>query len=125
MIEAPFCGLPFLTEPGKVMTPRPTTEALVETAAARIGDRPALVADVGPGCGAGAIALAQLRAERPQLAGEPPEAIFAEGDGLGPYRRLVEACRRALRPEGFLAIQLHGRVVTSTAAELAALTLAA
>jgi release factor glutamine methyltransferase len=186
VIEAPFCGLPLLTEPGKVMTPRSTTEALVDTAAARIGDRPALVADVGTGCGAVAVALAararhaqiwatdtsadavrvaranvsrhglgervsvvhadlldgvpasldvvvanlpylpaHLRGERPELAGEPPDAVFAEGDGLGPYRRLVEACRRALRPDGLLAIQLHGQVVTSGAAELGALTLAA
>jgi release factor glutamine methyltransferase len=66
-----------------------------------------------------------LRPERPELEGEPPDAVFAPGDGLGPYRRLVDACRSALRPDGLLAIQLHGRVLTSTAADLGALTLAA
>ena len=33
MTEAPFCGLRLLVEPGKVITPRPTTEALVRVTA--------------------------------------------------------------------------------------------
>jgi release factor glutamine methyltransferase len=184
--EIPFCGLRLLAEPGKVMTPRPATEALVEAAVERIGDRPALVADVGTGSGAVAVAIAsraphariwatdtscaavrlaranvcrhglgdrvsvlhgdmltgvpegldlvvanlpyladRLRDQRPELAGEPPGAVFSRGDGLGPYRRLVDACGRALRPDGFLAIQLHGRVVGTDASELGALELAA
>ena len=36
MTEVPFCGLRLLTEPGQVMTPRATTEALVEAAVERI-----------------------------------------------------------------------------------------
>jgi release factor glutamine methyltransferase len=185
-MEIEFCGLRLLTEPGRVMTPRPTTEALVETAVEWIGDRPAFVADVGTGSGAIAVAIAaqtpnvrvwatdtscaavrlaranacrtgvgdrvsvvrgdllegvptpldvvvanlpylpeRLRAERPELAGEPPEAVFAAGDGLGHYRRLFDACASALRPEGLLAIQLHGRVVVSEAAELGVVALAA
>jgi release factor glutamine methyltransferase len=44
------------------------------------------------------------------LAGEPEAAVFAEGDGLGPYRRLLEASERKLRPGGAVAIQLHKRV---------------
>jgi release factor glutamine methyltransferase len=184
--EAPFCGLRLLVEPGKVMTPRPTTEALVEAAVERIAGRAALVADVGTGSGAVALAIASrapearvwatdtsasavrlaranvcrqglgdrvsvvhgdlldgspmgldlvvanlpylasdLRAERPELAGEPPAAVFAAGDGLGPYRRLVEACQNVLRPDGYLAIQLHGKVVGTHASELTTLTLAA
>ena len=56
---AVFCGLEFETAPGVVMTPRRTSEALVETAVARIRDRPtARIADVGTGSGAIAIALA-------------------------------------------------------------------
>jgi hypothetical protein len=51
--------------------------------------------------------------------------VFAAGDGLGPYRRLVQACQSALRPDGFLAIQLHGQVIGMHASELSALTLAA
>src|SRR5919108_1685701 len=34
----------------------------------------------------------------PELAGEPPEAVFAPGDGLGPYRRLLAASRERLGP---------------------------
>lgn len=186
MTEVPFCGLRLLTEPGQVMTPRPTTEALVEAAVERIAGRAALVADVGTGSGAVAVAIASrapqarvwatdtsasavrlaranvcrhglgdrvsvvhgdlldgspagldlvvanlpylaagLQAERPELAEEPPEAVFASGDGLGPYRRLVQACESALQPDGFLAIQFHGQVVGTHASELRTLTLAA
>jgi len=53
-----FHGLTFLTDPGRVFTPRPATEKLVDAALARIGDRPARVADVGTGSGAIAITLA-------------------------------------------------------------------
>jgi HemK-like putative methylase len=67
----------------------------------------------------------RLRAERPELAGEPVEACFAPGDGLGHYRRLLDACRRALRPDGAVAIQLHRRVIVTEADELTALRLAA
>jgi release factor glutamine methyltransferase len=184
--EVPFCGLRLLADPGKVMTPRLTTQALVDAAVARIGERAALVADVGTGSGAVAVAVAanaprarvwatdtslqavrlaranvcrhglgdrvdvlhgdlldgvpanldlvaanlpylaeRLQPHRPELAGEPPEAVFAPGDGLGLYRRLVDACRTKLRPDGLLAIQLHGRVLVGEAAELDRLQLAA
>lgn len=56
-----FHGLLFRTDPGHVFTPRPTSERLVDAALARIGGRPARVADVGTGAGAVAITLA-LRA---------------------------------------------------------------
>jgi release factor glutamine methyltransferase len=56
-----FHGLTFISDPGRVFTPRPTTEALVDAALARIGDSPARVADIGTGSGAIAITLA-LRA---------------------------------------------------------------
>jgi release factor glutamine methyltransferase len=58
MYTAPFCGLTLLADTGRVMTPRPATEELVERALAGIGDRPARVADVGTGSGAMAVALA-------------------------------------------------------------------
>ena len=186
MTEVPFCGLRLLADPGKVMTPRPATEALVDVALERIGSRPTLVADVGTGSGAVAVALASrapnarvwatdtslasvrlaranvcrnglgervsvlrgdlldgvprdldlivanlpylaesLRPDRPELADEPPEAVFTAGDGLDPYRRLLEASRTALRRDGLLAIQLHGRVVTCEAGALDRLELAA
>jgi release factor glutamine methyltransferase len=50
----------------------------------------------------------------PELANEPPEAVFAPGDGLGPYRRLIAASRRRMNDEGTLIIQFHGDVLTAT-----------
>jgi release factor glutamine methyltransferase len=61
-----FHGLTFISDPGRVFTPRPTTEALVDAALARLGDRPARVADIGTGSGAIAITLA-LRAPRVEV----------------------------------------------------------
>lgn len=56
----PFHGLDLLTAPGRVMTPRPATERLVDRALERIGDRSVRVADVGTGSGAIAVALGLL-----------------------------------------------------------------
>lgn len=56
-----FYGLTFLTDPGRVFSPRPTTEQLVDAALERIGTMPGRVADIGTGSGAVAITLA-LRA---------------------------------------------------------------
>jgi release factor glutamine methyltransferase len=53
-----FHGLTFLTDPGRVFSPRPATEKLVDAALERIGDGPARIADVGTGSGAIAITLA-------------------------------------------------------------------
>jgi release factor glutamine methyltransferase len=64
--QASFYGLPLLSSPGRVMTPRPATERLVAEAAACIGDRPARVADVGTGSGAIAVSLA-LAAQRAEI----------------------------------------------------------
>jgi release factor glutamine methyltransferase len=45
----------------------------------------------------------------PRYADEPPEAIYAPGDGLDPYRRLLNACRegRLVTPGGRVVIQYH------------------
>jgi release factor glutamine methyltransferase len=59
-----FHGFTFVTEPGRVFSPRATTEKLVDAALARLGDAPARVADVGTGSGVVAVTLA-LRA--PQI----------------------------------------------------------
>jgi len=64
--ETRFHGLTFLTDPGRVFTPRATTERLVDAALARVGDEPARVADVGTGSGAVAITLA-LRSPRVEV----------------------------------------------------------
>ena len=53
-----FHGLTFLTDPGRVFSPRPATERLVDAALDRIGDGPARIADIGTGSGAIAITLA-------------------------------------------------------------------
>jgi release factor glutamine methyltransferase len=58
--EAIFWALPLMTAPGRVMTPRQATEALVAAAAERIRGRRARVADVGTGSGAIAVSLARL-----------------------------------------------------------------
>ncbi len=61
-----FHGLVFDTDPGRVFTPRATSERLVNAALARIGAGPARVADVGTGSGIIAITLA-LRAPQIEL----------------------------------------------------------
>jgi release factor glutamine methyltransferase len=63
-MQTKFHGLTFVTEPGRVFSPRATTEKLVDAALARLGDSPARVADVGTGSGVVAVTLA-LRA--PQI----------------------------------------------------------
>jgi release factor glutamine methyltransferase len=178
-MDVSFRGLDLRALPGRVMTPRPASEALVDAAVALVGGRPARVADVGTGSGAIAVALAAAlplaevvatdtsaaavalargnvsrlglgarvsvhhgdlldpvpgrfdlvvanlpylpladAARHLDLTGEPPHAVFAPGDGLGPYRRLVAATRTRLLPGGSLAIQLHRRVVVASRGEL-------
>jgi release factor glutamine methyltransferase len=64
VMKTSFHGLTFVSDPGRVFTPRPTTEALVDVALERLGDAPARVADIGTGSGVVAVTLA-LRA--PQI----------------------------------------------------------
>ena len=54
----------------------------------------------------------------PDLAGEPAMAVFAPGDGLDPYRRLLAACAQRLDDDGRVFIQLYRQVLEATAAEL-------
>lgn len=177
-----FHGLDLAASRGRVMTPRATSEGLVDAAIALAGDRPVRIADVGTGSGAVATALAVALpnakvvatdtcadavllaranvarlgvADRvdvvhssllesvagpldlvvanlpylpeaedglhPDVADEPREAVFAAGDGLGPYRDLVAASRERLGADGALAIQLRRRIVTARRDELDAL----
>jgi release factor glutamine methyltransferase len=179
-----FNGLTLKTAPGRVMTPRRTSERLVAAACAHI-EGPARVADVGTGSGALAIAIAHCSpeaevwatdideravvlaranvarlglagrvfvllgdllepvpgpvdiivanlpylaapsaADYPDLAAEPFNAVFAAGDGLHAYRRLLAAARTKLAPKGTLLLQLHGQVVVANRAELLALSAA-
>ena len=54
----------------------------------------------------------------PDLATEPATAVFATGDGLDPYRRLLSACAAKLDRNGAVVIQLHKQVLEATIAEL-------
>jgi release factor glutamine methyltransferase len=166
--ETTFADLPFAIAPGRVFTPRPATERLVQRALDVVGDEPKRVADVGTGSGVigvtlalrrpqiqvwatdvspEAVELTQRNAERhgvadrvhvlegdlldpvpvpvhvvvanlpylsdslhdPRYDDEPPEAIYAPGDGLDPYRRLLNACRdgKLVTPGGVVLIQFH------------------
>ena len=169
--ETTFHGLEFLTEPGRVFTPRATTEALVDAALARIDGRSVSVADVGTGAGvigvaiavaapqaevyatdisAASVALSRRNAERngvadrvhvfqgnllepvpepvdivvanlpylpegehrPEYDDEPPEAVYAPGDGLGPLRQLLYLCEGGkLAMPGFALVQYRGDVL--------------
>jgi release factor glutamine methyltransferase len=60
----------------------------------------------------------RLESAYADLRREPASAIFAPGDGLGPYRRLLEASRRRLADRGALVIQYRGRVLEATRFEL-------
>src|SRR5262249_50476485 len=68
LTETTFHGLDFLTAPGRVFTPRATTEALVKAALARIDNRPVRVADVGTGAGVIGVTIAVQA---------PPGEVFA------------------------------------------------
>lgn len=177
-----FTGLPLVTRPGRVMTPRPATERLADAALRHLPSSRARVVDVGTGSGAIAVAIAAAAplvrviatdtsrsavelarenvhrhglgdrvrvchgdlldpvagridlvvanlpylpatdaARYPDLAGEPAAAVFASGDGLEPYRRLVAACAGRLGDDGAVVIQLHRRVLTAKRAQLPAL----
>src|SRR5215210_8115619 len=50
----------------------------------------------------------------PDLASEPTAAVFAAGDGLDPYRRLVDAAASRLTERGGLLLQLDRRVVAAS-----------
>lgn len=172
-MKTTFCDLQLETAPGRVFTPRPATQRLVEEALARIDGVPMRIADVGTGSGAIAVALAvnkpeveiwatdtnedavelaRTNAERlgvsdrvhvlqgnlldplpepvdlvvanlPYLPesehdarydDEPPDAVYAPGDGLGPYRRLLDACRDGkLHTGGSILLQYHGEPMSA------------
>ncbi len=168
-MKTTFYDLPLETAPGRVFTPRPTTERLVEAALERIDGVPMRIADVGTGSGAVAVALAvnkpnvevwatdtneaavelaQANAEKLGVADrvhvirgdlldplpapvdlivanlpylpesehdsryddEPEDAVYAPGDGLDIYRRLLDACRDGkLKTGGSVLLQYDGK----------------
>ncbi len=58
------------------------------------------------------------RALHPDLGAEPDDAVFAAGDGLGPYRRLLDAAAERLSPGGLFVVQLRGELLAAGADEL-------
>ena len=179
-METTFADLPFAISPGRVFTPRPATELLVQRALEWIGDQPTRVADVGTGSGVigitlavrrpridvwatdlspEAVELARRNAERhgvadrvhvlagdlldpvpvpvdvvvanlpylpdslhdPRYDGEPPLAVYAPGDGLTAYRRLLNACRegKLVTPGGVVLIQFHREALVANCWQLA------
>jgi release factor glutamine methyltransferase len=172
-MKTTFFDLQLETAPGRVFTPRPATQQLVEAALDRIDGMPMRIADVGTGSGAiavalavnkpnveiwatdtneEAVALARANAERlgvaervhvvlgnlleplsepvdlvvanlpylpesehdPRYDDEPEDAVYAPGDGLGPYRHLLDACRDGkLQTGGSILIQFHGQPLSA------------
>jgi release factor glutamine methyltransferase len=61
---------------------------------------------------------ASTAARHPDLASEPTAAVFAAGDGLELYRRLVDAAASRLTEGGGMLLQLDRRVVAASRGEL-------
>src|SRR6478736_5544847 len=92
-MRALFHGLTFDTDPGRVFTPRPSTEKLVDAALARLGTGPSRIADIGTGSGAIAVTLA-LRAPLVEVwasdtCGRALELAAANAERLGAQVHLV------------------------------------
>jgi release factor glutamine methyltransferase len=56
--------------------------------------------------------------EHAELRTEPFGAVFAAGDGLGPYRRLVDAAASWLARDGTLLLQLDRRILAARREDL-------
>jgi release factor glutamine methyltransferase len=56
----------------------------------------------------------RLESDYADLRSEPAAAVFAPGDGLGPYRRLLEASAHRLTDRGALLVQFRGRILDAT-----------
>jgi release factor glutamine methyltransferase len=53
------------------------------------------------------------------LRAEPAAAVFAPGDGLDPYRRLLEASAHRLTDRGALLVQFRGRILEANCCDFA------
>ncbi len=60
-------------------------------------------------------------ADHPDLWTEPADAVFAAGDGLGHYRRLIDDSSDWLAADGALLLQLDRRILVAGRNDLAAL----
>ena len=56
----------------------------------------------------------------PRYDGEPQDAVYAAGDGLEPYRRLLDACRdgKLVIPGGVVVIQFHREALAANCWQL-------
>jgi release factor glutamine methyltransferase len=92
-MKTEFHGLTFVTEPGRVFSPRATTEKLVDAALERLGEAPARVADVGTGAGVVAVTLAlrapQLEVWASDTCGNALRVASANAERLGARVHLV------------------------------------
>jgi release factor glutamine methyltransferase len=92
-MQREFHGLTFVTEPGRVFSPRATTEKLVDAALARLGDAPSRVADVGTGSGVVAVTLAlrapQIEVWASDTCGNALRVAAANADRLGAQVHVV------------------------------------
>jgi len=92
-MAARFHGLTFVTDPGRVFTPRAATERLVDAALARIRDATARVADIGTGSGVIAVTLAlrapQIEVWASDTCARALEIASQNADGLGAQVHLV------------------------------------
>ncbi|MDX6452363.1 MAG: release factor glutamine methyltransferase [Gaiellaceae bacterium] len=92
-MQTEFHGLTFVTEPGRVFSPRATTERLVDAALERLGDAPARVADVGTGSGVVAITLAvrapQIEVWASDTCGNALRVASANAERLGAQMHVV------------------------------------
>jgi release factor glutamine methyltransferase len=92
-MQTEFHGLTFVTEPGRVFSPRATTEKLVDAALERLGDAPARVADVGTGSGVVAVTLAlrapQIEVWASDTCGNALRVASANAERLGAQMHIV------------------------------------
>ena len=88
-----FHGLTFVTDPGRVFSPRATSERLVDAALERIAGETARVADVGTGSGVVAITLAlrapQIEVWASDTCSRALDVASANADRLGARVHLV------------------------------------
>jgi release factor glutamine methyltransferase len=92
-MQTEFHGLTFVTEPGRVFSPRAATEKLVDAALERLGDAPGRVADVGTGSGVVAVTLAlrapQIEVWASDTCGNALRVASANAERLGAQVHLV------------------------------------
>lgn len=108
-----FYGLDILVSPA-VLIPRPETELLVEECVRRLQGRPSVIADVGTGSGAVAVAVAkELPQARVYATDVSPEALEVAGANIEKHQlsaRVITLLGDMLDPIGCLRTKLDAVV---------------